>query len=47
LIIVANDLVNDVLPVAVDCAVKETAVVERLGGWQISLALSSNSLHIC
>lgn len=32
LVIVANDLVNDVLPVAVDSSVKESAVVEGLCG---------------
>ena len=31
LVVVADDLVNDVLPVAVDIAIKQAAVVERLG----------------
>lgn len=31
LVVVADDLVHNVLPVAVDIAVKEAAVVERLG----------------
>jgi hypothetical protein len=44
LVIVANDLINNVLPVAVDCAVKEAAIVEWLSGWQIGLSFSSNSL---
>ena len=47
LIIVANDLVNNVLPVAVNSAVKKTAVVEWLSSWQVSLALSGNSLNNC
>jgi hypothetical protein len=42
LIIVANNLVNNVLPVAIDSTIKKAAVVEWLSGWQISLALSSN-----
>ena len=46
LIIVANDLVDNVLPVAIDGAVKKTAIVERLSGWQIGLAFGSNSLDI-
>ena len=47
LIIVTNDLVNNVLPVAVDCAVKKTAIVEWLSGRQIGLTFSSNSLDFC
>ena len=46
LIIVADDLVDNILPVAVDSAVKETAVVEWLSGWQISLTLNGNSLRV-
>lgn len=44
LVIVANNLVNDVLPVAVDTAVKKTAVVQGLSGRQIGLPLGSNCL---
>jgi hypothetical protein len=47
LIIVANNLVNNVLPVAVDSAIKKAAVVERFGGWQVGLALSGNRLFSC
>lgn len=47
LIIVANNLVNNILPVAVDSAIKKTAIVERLSGWQVSLTLSSNHLFLC
>ena len=32
LVIIANNLVDNVLPVAVDSAVKEAAIVERLRG---------------
>ena len=44
LIIVADDLVHDVLPIAVDIAVKEAAVVERLSRGQICLTLSGDRL---
>lgn len=44
LVVVADDLVNNVLPVTVDIAVKEAPVVQRLGGWQIRLSLSGNGL---
>jgi hypothetical protein len=47
LIIAANNLVNDVLPVAVDGAVKKAAIVEGLSSWQKSLAFGSNSLRVC
>jgi hypothetical protein len=47
LIIIANNLVNNVLPVAVDGAVKKTAIVEGFSGWKISLAFGGNSLDIC
>lgn len=39
LVIIANDLVNDVLPVAIDVAVEEASIVERLGGRQIGRSL--------
>lgn len=32
LVVVADNLVNDILPVAVDAAVKETAVVQGFSG---------------
>lgn len=44
LIVVTDNLVDDVFPVAIDIAVKKTAVVERLGRGQIRLALSSDRL---
>jgi hypothetical protein len=47
LIIIAHDLVDNVLPVAVDCSVKEATIVERLSGWQIGLTFSSNGLDNC
>jgi hypothetical protein len=46
LVIIADDLVNNILPVAVDCAVKKAAIVERLRCWKIGLALGSNSLNV-
>jgi hypothetical protein len=47
LIIIADNLVNNVLPVAIDSAIKKTAVVERFSGWQISLTLWGSSLVVC
>lgn len=44
LVVVANDLVNNVLPVAIDSTIKESAVVERFRGGKISLALRGNGL---
>ena len=44
LIIVADNLVDDVLPVAVDSAVQQAAVVEWLRGWKERLTLDSNGL---
>lgn len=44
LIIVADDLVDNVLPVAIDVAVQQAAVVERLGSRQVCLALGGNRL---
>ena len=35
LIIVANNFVDDVLPVAIDVSVKKTTVVERFSWWKI------------
>lgn len=35
LIIVANNLIHDVLPIAVDISIEETSVVERLGGCKV------------
>ena len=46
LIIVAHNLINNILPVAVDGAVKKTTIIKGLGGWQVSLAFSSNSLQL-
>lgn len=44
LVIVADDLVNDVLPVAVDIAVQQTAVVEWLRWWKVGLSLRGSGL---
>jgi len=44
LIVVADNLVNNVLPVAVNSAVKQTTVVERLSCWEIGSTLSGNYL---
>lgn len=44
LVVVANDLVNDVLPVAVDIAIKQTAIVQRLRSGQVGLALRGRRL---
>lgn len=44
LVIIADNLVNNVLPVAVDAAVEETAVVQGLSGRQIGLSLGSDGL---
>ncbi len=44
LIIVAHDLVNNVLPVAINSTVKQTTVVERLGSRQIGRTLGNSSL---
>lgn len=45
LVVVADDLVDNVLPVAVDVAVQETTIVEGLSGGQISLSFGSNWLR--
>jgi hypothetical protein len=45
LIIVANDLVDDVLPVAIDVSVKKTTVVERLSRGKICWA-TINGKHL-
>lgn len=42
LVIVANNLIDNVFPVAVDGAVKKTAIVQRLSGWEKGLTLHSN-----
>jgi hypothetical protein len=44
LVVVADDLVYDVFPVAVDIAVKETTIVEGFGRGQVRLSLGSNRL---
>lgn len=44
LVVVAHNLVNDVLPIAVDVAVEEATVVQRLSGWQVGLTLGSHGL---
>lgn len=45
LIVVADNLVDNVLPVAVDVAVQKATVVQGLGGWQVRLTFCSNSLR--
>lgn len=46
LVIVAHNLVDDVLPVASDVAVKKAAIVERLGrGRDVGLAFAGNGLQ--
>jgi hypothetical protein len=45
LIIVADDFINNILPIAVDSAVKKTAIVEWFSGWQIGLAFRGNGLQ--
>ena len=47
LIIVANNLVDNILPVAVDSTVKKATIVEWFSGRQVSLTLSGNRLLIC
>lgn len=44
LIVVADNLVDNVLPVAVDVTVQKAAVVQRLSSWQVRLALGGNRL---
>jgi hypothetical protein len=47
LIIIADDLINNILPVAIDSTIKKTTVVKRFSGWQIGLTLRGSSLVIC
>lgn len=44
LVIVADNLVNNVLPVAVDSTVKKTTVVERLSSRQVGCTFGNSSL---
>lgn len=44
LVVVADNLVNDVLPVAVDSSIKKASVIERLSSWQVRLSFNGNSL---
>lgn len=44
LIIVADNLVDNILPIAVDVAIEETAVVQWLCRWQVGLPLGGNGL---
>lgn len=39
LVVVAYNLVDDVLPVTVDIAIEESAIVQGLGGRKVCLAL--------
>lgn len=45
LVVVADDLVDNILPIAVDVAVQKTTIVEGLSGGQIRLSLGSNCLR--
>jgi hypothetical protein len=47
LIIIADDLIDNILPVAIDGTIKKTTVVKRFSGWQIGLTLRGSSLVIC
>jgi hypothetical protein len=38
LVVVADDLVYDVFPVAVDIAVKKASIVQGFGGWEVRRA---------
>ncbi len=44
LVVVTDNLVDNILPVAIDIAIQQTAVVEGLGGWKVGLALGGNGL---
>lgn len=44
LIIITNNLVYNILPIAVHSTIKKTAVIEGLSCRQISLSLSSDGL---
>lgn len=44
LVVVADDLVDNVLPVAIDVTIEETTIIEGLGGGQICLSFGSNRL---
>ena len=44
LVIVADDLVDDILPVAIDVAVQQSAIVERLGCREPSRTFSRGDL---
>lgn len=44
LVVVADNLVNNVLPIAIDVTVEETTIIEGLGGGQICLSFGSNCL---
>jgi len=44
LIIVAHNLIDDVLPIAIDSTIKKAAVVQRFGGWQVGLSLCRSAL---
>lgn len=45
LVVVADNLVDDVLPIAIDVAIQKTTIVEGLGGGQIRLSFSSDCLE--
>jgi len=47
LIIIADDLIDNILPVAIDGSIKKTTVVKRFSGWQIGLTFRGSSLVIC
>lgn len=44
LVIVANDLVHDVLPIGADVFIKESAIIERFRRWEVRWAFSRHDL---
>ena len=46
LVVIAHNLVDDILPVTVDVTVKQAAIVEGFGGWQICLTFGCNCLQM-
>jgi hypothetical protein len=45
LVVVADNLVDDVLPVAIDVAIQKTTIVEGFSGGQIRLPFGSDCLN--
>jgi hypothetical protein len=44
LIIIADDFIDNILPVTIDGTIKKTTVVKRFSGWQIGLTFRGSSL---